>query len=145
MMGFNFSDKVSGDWEAGLNKVALLLKSDVARAGAQAMAQVVYDAAKENAPVADKPHKLKGGHRYSVPGTLKASIYQVYSKRKSVRSRIEYHVSWNRNKAPHGHLVEFGTSSAPAHPFLYPAYQHNKARLAAIANAAMAEKVAELK
>jgi len=144
MMGFNFSDKVAGDWQAGLDKVALLLKSDVARAGAQAMAQVVYDAAKENAPVADKPHKLGPG-RYSVPGALKASIYQVHSKDKSVRSRHEYHVSWNRIKAPHGHLVEFGTSRAPAHPFLYPAYQHNKARLAAIANAAMAEKVAELK
>lgn len=143
-MGYNFSDKVSGDWEAGLDKVALLLKSDVAHAGAQAMAQVVYDAAKENAPVADKPHKLKGG-RYSVPGALKGSIYQVYSKRKSVRSRVEFHVSWNRIKAPHGHLVEFGTSRAPAHPFLYPAYSENKMLLPVVANAAMMKKVAEFK
>ncbi|GAB6170937.1 HK97 gp10 family phage protein [Paradesulfitobacterium aromaticivorans] len=31
-----------------------------------------------------------------------------------------------RAKAPHAHLVEFGTSRAAAHPFLQPALEKNK-------------------
>lgn len=67
------------------------------RPAAQAGAQVLYEAAKAN--VARIGRKT---------GNLAASIYQAYSRDNSGPLRAEYHVSWNRKKAPHGHLVEFG-------------------------------------
>ena len=36
--------------------------------------------------------------------------------------KATYHIAWNHQKAPYGFMVEFGTSRAPAHPFLRPAY-----------------------
>lgn len=67
------------------------------RPAAQAGAQVFYDRVKAN---------VRGLGRKT--GNLERSIYQVYSRDNSGKARAEYHVSWNRKKAPHGHLVEFG-------------------------------------
>lgn len=67
------------------------------RPAAQAGAQVFYETVKVNVGALGK-----------VTGNLASSIYQVYSRDNSGKSRAEYHVSWNRKKAPHGHLVEFG-------------------------------------
>jgi hypothetical protein len=67
------------------------------RPAAQAGAQVFYDQVKTNVRAI--------GH---VTGNLDGSIYQVYSRDNSSPVRSEYHISWNRRKAPHGHLVEFG-------------------------------------
>lgn len=131
-----FNVSFESDVNSALDAYAAKISGGVARAGAQAMAQAVYEEAKVLAPVADKPHALGGG-RYSKPGTLRDSIYQVYSKDNSGNGKMEYHVSWNRKKAPHGHLVEFGTSKKPASPFLHPAYSHVKTQLADKANAAM--------
>ncbi|WP_371865412.1 HK97 gp10 family phage protein [Duganella aquatilis] len=76
------------------------LEDDVvaaARPAAQAGAQVLYDAVKQNVTNLGR-----------VTGNLASSIYQVYSQDKSGDGRAVYHVSWNRRKAPHGGLVEFG-------------------------------------
>ena len=67
------------------------------RPAAQAGAQVLYDEVKRNV------RKLK---RHT--GNLDSAIYQVFSKSQSNDLHSIYHVSWNRSKAPHGHLVEFG-------------------------------------
>ena len=53
---------------------------------------------------------------------LRDSIYQVYSKDNSGQGKATYHIAWNHQEAPYGFMVEFGTSKAPAHPFLRPAY-----------------------
>lgn len=91
------------------------------RAAAQAGAQVFYDEVKLRAPVSKKARKSKSG-RTIVPGALRDSIYQAFSADNSSDDHATYHVSWNYKKAPHGHLVEFGTSRAPAHPFLRPSF-----------------------
>lgn len=91
------------------------------RPAAQAGAQILYDEVKLRAPVAKRARKAKSG-RTIEPGALKASIYQVFSADNSSDDHATYHVSWNYKKAPHGHLVEFGTSRAPAHPFLRPSF-----------------------
>lgn len=109
-----------------LDKMQAGLQSEV-RPAAQAGAQVLYEEVKLRAPVAKKPHKAKSG-RIIQPGALKASIYQVFSQDNSNAVHSTYHISWNARKAPHGHLVEFGTSRAPAHPFLRPAYEAQKNR-----------------
>ena len=140
-MAWNHSDKVSGDWAEGLDNFAAGLKSNVARAGAQAMAQEVYVEAKLTAPVLEGGHVFHGTHgKYFFPaGTLRDSIYQVFSKDNSTEDRKTHHVAWNHQKAPYGFMVEFGTSRAPAHPFLYPAYERTKSRLVSAAISAMSQ------
>jgi len=88
----------------------------VVRPSAQTGAQILYDEVKSRVPV--------------LTGLLSDSIYQVYSQDNSKQEvSATYHVSWNKKKAPHGHLVENGTSRMPAKPFIRPAYDamHTKA------------------
>jgi HK97 gp10 family phage protein len=107
------------------------------RPAAQAGAQVLYEEVKLRAPVAKKPMVRKG--KTIQPGALKASIYQVFSRANSGSDHATYHVSWNAKRAPHGHLVEFGTSRAPAHPFLRPAYDAKVQEALRAANQAWVE------
>lgn len=100
------------------------------RPTAQAGAQVLYDEARLRCPVSVDAHFFYGssyrktGQKYLFyPGDLKASIYQVFSHDNSSESRSTYHIAWNHQKAPYGFMVEFGTSRAPAHPFLRPAWE----------------------
>lgn len=91
------------------------------RPAAQAGAQIIYDAARLNAPVSKRPHKFYGTHKVYgpyAPGNLRDSIYQVFSKDNSFKDVSVYHVSWNKDEAPYGFMVELGTSRAPAHSFI---------------------------
>ncbi len=91
------------------------------RPAAQAGAQIIYDAARLNAPVSKKPHKFYGTHKVYgpyAPGNLRDSIYQVFSKTNSYKDVSTYHISWNADKAPYGAMVEFGTSKSPARSFI---------------------------
>lgn len=92
---------------AGLEKLGDGVKREI-RPAAQAGAQVLYEEALARVPV--------------LSGLLRSALYQVFSKDNSSAQNATYHISWNARTAPHGHLVEFGTSRAPAHPFLRPAY-----------------------
>ncbi|MDP3271627.1 MAG: hypothetical protein Q8M49_07195, partial [Limnobacter sp.] len=56
------------------------------------------------------------------PGNLRDSIYQFYNTKGSSKDRADYSISWNHKEAPYGYMVEYGTSRAPANPFLRPAY-----------------------
>lgn len=99
-----------------------------ARPAAQAGAQVIYEAARINAPISDDSHFFYiRGKKYGpfAPGNLRDSIYQVYSKSESSQTKAAYHVSWNYTKAPYAHMVELGTSRAPAHSFLGKAIREN--------------------
>lgn len=91
------------------------------RPAAQAGAQVLYDEVLLRVPVSTTTRKNKRGKTIA-PGALRNSIYQVFSQDNSTDGRATYHVSWNYRRAPHGHLVEFGTSRAPARPFLRPSF-----------------------
>lgn len=100
------------DIKKQLEAVSDKAKKSSVYAGAQAAAEVIYKEAKVRVPVQS--------------GKLRDSIYQVQSKDNSTDTKAVYHVAWNHRKAPHGHLIEFGTSRAPAHPFLRPAYEATK-------------------
>lgn len=67
------------------------------RPAAQAAAQVLYDAVKDNVS------RIK-----AKTGSLDGSIYQVYSTMLSGPTNAVYHVSWNSKEAPHGGLIEYG-------------------------------------
>lgn len=115
------------------------------------MAFVIYEDARSRAPVSAAPHYFYGrqskktGVRYLIqPGTLKASIYRVFSPERSTPTFKLYRISWNHTKAPHGAMVEFGTSRAPAHPFLRPALARLGDAIAA-GNSRMALKLSEVK
>ncbi len=91
------------------------------RPAAQAGVQIIYDRARLNAPVSKAEHMFHGTHAvygpYS-PGNLRDAIYQVFSKDNSFKDVSVYHVSWNKDEAPYGFMVELGTSRAPAHSFI---------------------------
>ena len=99
------------------------------RPAAQAGAQIIYERAKLLVPVSKAAHKFYGTHAvygpYS-PGTLRNSIYQVFSKDNSFSDTSTYHISWNADKAPYGSMVEFGTSKAPAHSFIGAAVKETR-------------------
>lgn len=101
--------------------------------GTAAMAKVLYDEVKSNA----SPPRL--GRK---TGNLEGAIYRVYSPEKSTDTVKTYRISWNKSKAPHGHLIEFGTSRAPAHPFVRPAFDHVRTAIE-VGKDAMARKLGE--
>ena len=107
------------------------IKTEVAIEGAAGMAVVIYDEARLNA------------EKNKRSGLLHGAIYRVYSPEKSTATSKLYRVSWNKKRAPHGHLVEFGTSTAPAHPFLRPALSKLNEAIAA-GQARMAKKLTEI-
>jgi len=91
------------------------------RPAAQAGAQIIYERSKALVRMSSAAHMFHGSHAIYGPyrpGTLRDSIYQVFSKDNSFRDVSTYHVSWNADKAPYGAMVEFGTSKAPAHSFI---------------------------
>lgn len=91
------------------------------RPAAQAGAQIIYERARINVPVSKAAHMFYGTNSvygpYN-PGNLRDAIYQVFSKDKSFKDRSVYHLSWNKDEAPYGFMVELGTSRAPAHSFI---------------------------
>lgn len=121
-----------------------------ARVAAQAGAEELYIEAKLRCPVSQDAHYFYGknskktGVRYLFkPGNLRDAIYQVYSKDNSKEGVMAtYHVAWNHRKAPYGFMVEFGTSNAPAHPFLRPAFD---AKYKDALNVARATYIEEMK
>lgn len=100
-------------------------------------------------------------------GKFASSIYVAYSER-STDTRKVYAVSWNRKKAPHGHLLEFGhwrtnvvvqqsngtwittkekldtPQWVPAKPTLRPAFDTMRPRLSDIAAHAGQKRFTEL-
>lgn len=95
-----------------LSRFEQKVKDVVLFAGVAAMAKAQYDEVKGNS---EKNKKT---------GLLSDSIYRAFSPEKSNDDQKTYRISWNKKKAPHGHLIEFGTSRAPAYPFVRPAFDH---------------------
>lgn len=111
-----------------LDAIAVASK-EALRPAAQAGAEVFYVEVRRRAPVSEADHYFYGkrskktGVRYLFkPGNLQRSIYQYYNRRQSSTGKAIYSISWNHREAPYGAMVEYGTSRAPAHPFLRPAY-----------------------
>lgn len=107
------------------------IKDEVAISGAAAMANVMYREVQHNAM------------RNKKSGLLVSAVYRKLSHEQSGETVKLYRISWNKRKAPHGHLIEFGTVRAPAYPFLRPALSQSQAAIDA-GRARMAEKLADL-
>jgi HK97 gp10 family phage protein len=109
----NIETRFSGNLEGALDKFEASIQGQVLISGVAAMARVIYDEVKLNA----SPPRL--GLK---TGKLFNAIYRVYSPELSSDTVKYYKVSVNKSKAPHWHLLEYGTSRAPAHPFIRPAF-----------------------
>ena len=105
--------KLNADFEADLAKFEKTIQEKVLYSGAAEMGSFLAAEVRLNA----SPPRL--GRK---TGNLSSSIYWAYSPERSTEGKKTYRISWNTKKAPHGHLVEFGTSRAPAHPFVRPAF-----------------------
>lgn len=102
------------------------------RPAAQAGAQIIYERARLEAPVsADSHYFYIRGKKYGpyAPGTLKNSIYQVFSKDNSYKDVSTYHISFNKSEAPYGFIVHNGTSRTAAHPFISKAVVETRAQV----------------
>lgn len=95
------------DVMSGMDVLSMEIKTHLARSMAVAGGKVLRDEAKLRVAVKS--------------GRLRDSIYLAYREKESVGPKVVYSVTWNSRNAPHGHLVEFGTYVAAAHPFLRPA------------------------
>lgn len=127
------------DLEKVFAKLDQNVKEHLARSGALAGAKIIRDEAKLRVPV-DK-------------GTLRDSIYVAFSERDSDSKQKAYTVSWNRKKAPHGHLVESGywltlngkrIKRIPGKAFLASADAASKDKALKAANNRMRERYKEL-
>ena len=101
------------------------VQGEVSMEGVAAMARVVYDEARLQAPRSERAHIFYGrdSKRTGVtwrfePGTLHDAIYRKFSPEKSSNSLKLYRVAWNHRKCPYGFMVEYGTPKAPAASFL---------------------------
>ena len=127
------------------------------RPAAQAGAQIIYDAAKLNASTlrSDREHYFYGtatkalppGQKKAAaygpyqPGSLYDSIHQVFSESNSYKDVSTYHISFNREEAPYGFMVELGTSRAPAHSFIGKAVIETRAAVREAIKARYIEEV----
>jgi HK97 gp10 family phage protein len=101
------SIKINEDLIKSLEKFEKETREKILISATAASAKVIYEDVLINVPVKT--------------GLLKSSIYRTFSKEKSSYEVATYRISWNHKIAPHGHLIEFGTSKSPAKPFVSPA------------------------
>ena len=114
------------------------------RPAAQAGAQIIYERARLEAPVsADSHYFYIRGKKYGpyAPGTLRNSIYQVFSKDNSYKDVSTYHISFNKSEAPYGFIVHNGTSRTAAHPFIAKAVVETRTQVRAAIKARYLEEV----
>ena len=123
--------KLTGSLESDLTKFTKDIQDKVIFAGVAAMARVIYDDMKTTTAFNDKT------------GTLRKSIYRVFSKDRSGQFVKTYHIGPNKSKAPHWALIEYGTVRSPAYPYIRPAFDKIGQAIEA-GKTRMAQKMTEL-
>jgi len=124
---------LSGDMESGLDAFEAKIKESVLLSGAAAMARVMYDELK----IQTSPPKLG-----RVTGNLNEAVYRFYAKDKSSDVSKIYHVSINKSRAPHWHLIEYGTVNMSARAPIRHTFDRIQDAIAA-GKARMAERITE--
>ena len=114
-----------------------------ARPAAQAGAQVFYDEVRQRASMVggEDAHSAPGTAPFVQSGKLRDAIYQAYVDKESGYLNAVYRISWNKKQAPHGHLLENGTSRMAARPFLRPSYDAVRSEAIRAVNARLKEEI----
>lgn len=138
-VGYN----LTGDLLGALDGFEKAIQEKVVLSGVAAMARVIYDEVKINTSGARAHAGRPGDPPDSITGTLDKAIYRAYAMERSAGEVKIYKVSVNKSKAPHWHLVEYGHSRAPAHPYIRPAASKMPAAIAA-GKERMRDRLAEI-
>lgn len=101
---------MSVKYESRFPQITRELRPKVSR-GTRAGAELIVQAAKSRVPVRS--------------GALRDAIHIDF------RGDADYAVVAGDHNAFYGHMVEFGTTHSPAHPFLVPAVEERKAAVEA--------------
>ena len=127
---------------AKLDRLAKIVTQG-ARPAAQAGAQVFYDEVKQRAatPGNEEKRSAPGEAPFVQSGKLRDAIYQAFVEKESGYLNAVYRISWNKKAAPHGHLVENGTSRMAARPFLRPSYDAKRTEAIQAVNARLKEEI----
>jgi hypothetical protein len=127
-----------------LDRFGAKVKGAVLLSGAAAMGNVMYEEVKLQAPALKEAHWFYGTHQKYLlqPGALKKAIRRLHYTEKSSAERQVYKVTWNHALAPHGFMVQYGTSRAAANPFMTRAFAKVQQAISA-GQARMAQKMAE--
>lgn len=120
-----------GNLAADLKKFEREVQHRVLISGTAAMARVIYREAEQYAAA---HHKT---------GLLESAVRRRFLEQRSTENKTVYWISWNPKTAPHGHFLEYGTSRAPAYPFIAPAFGHIQEAIAA-GRAQMAKKLRQV-
>jgi HK97 gp10 family phage protein len=118
--------------QKNLEQFAKDIQEQAIRPAAYAASKVLYEEMQIRVPVGET-------------GNLKNSIYQYHNEKLSQDGKQVYSVGVNKRKAPHWHLLEYGTIRAPAYPFIVPTYDAKIVQAMAAARARLAEKIEEIK
>jgi HK97 gp10 family phage protein len=114
-----------------LTQLTTDIQQHAIRSAAYAASQIIYTEINIRVPVGST-------------GNLKASLYQYHDTKLSVNGKHIYSIGPNKKKAPHWHLVEYGTSRMAARPFIRPTYDAKIDEAMRAAVARLHEKVREL-
>ncbi|WP_425152892.1 HK97-gp10 family putative phage morphogenesis protein [Candidatus Palauibacter sp.] len=114
---------------AAMDALPGLVAERVQGDGLAAAARVVRDEARETAAFTDRTGRL----RASIRSGRRAEVVDTGRGRK----RVPGASAVVEVRAPHAHLIEYGTVRAPAHPFLEPAVIATRTRQLSAAVAAM--------
>lgn len=125
-----FSLRLTGDIGESLRQYAEDVKQKALRPAAYAMASVFYTEMRMRVPV--------------YTGLLRDSIYHWHDDKRSTADRQIYAIGPNKKKAPHWHLVEYGTVKMAARPYVRPTYDSKVAQAIDAGRARMAQKLEEL-
>lgn len=134
-MSFNVHVDLSG----ALTQLGDIKKrvSEAVRPATLKGAMLIRQEVERRAPQSEKAHwfysrRLRNGtvgKKYLFQsGSLKKSIYIKYIDEHShIGEKAQYQISWRKQSSqlgyvPYAHMVEYGTATQPAHPFLRPAY-----------------------
>lgn len=114
-----------------------------ARPAAQAGAQVFYDEMKQRASTqgSEGEYSAPGAAPFVQSGKLRDAIYQAFVEKESGYLNAVYRISWAKKKAPHGHLLENGTSRMAARPFLRPSYDAKRSEAIRAVNDRLREEI----
>lgn len=162
-MAKSFDIKVSGDWASGLNKLLGPQGESMLRAGGFAAAAVFRDEAIQRVPVKTGvikaniivkriEEKSDGANRQTYHVTVRKGKKNVQGDafywrfvefgHSFVRRKTNKSTTWKAHRA--AMKAEYGSSSAPAKPFMRPAYDTKQQEAGEASLAAMAAKFKEL-
>lgn len=111
------------------------------RQAAVAGARVIQQEVKLRAPIGPYPH-VRSGKLYRA-GTLQKNILVFHDEEASAGAGVQVYSMFIGKDAFYARMVEYGSSRAPAHPFIRPAFEAKKKAIAQAVNDVIQAKIKE--